>query len=151
MRYLEDLPLHQRFPCGSFTLTRQEIIDFAARFDPQPFHLDEEAAKHSYFGGLVASGVHTQAAAIGLVVRANLDIATVAGGALERARFHVPVRPDRNYTVEAWWQSTRPSARDPSRGVGILAGEAREPGGQMVMEFGITYILARRPMPASGG
>lgn len=150
MRYLEDLPLHHRFACGSFTLSRAEIIDFAARFDPQPFHLDEAAAKHSYFGGLVASGVHTQAAAIGLVVRANLDIATVAGGALERARFHIPVRPDRRYDVEAWWDSLRPSARTPGRGVGVLHGAAREADGRLVMEFGITYILARRPMPASG-
>ena len=145
MRYLEDLTARQRFACGSFTLTRAAIVDFAARFDPQPFHLDEIAARHSYFGGLVASGVHTQAAAIGLVVRATLDVATVAGGALERARFLVAVRPDRAYTVEAWWESLRPSAGNPARGVGLLHGEAREEAGPVVMQFGITYILARRP------
>jgi acyl dehydratase len=145
MRYLEDLVLGERFACGGFTFTRADIVAFAARFDPQPFHLDEAAAKHSYFGGLVASGVHTQAEAVSLVVRATTDIAVVAGGALERARFLVPVRPDRSYEVEAWWHSTRPSGRDHTRGVALLRGEAREAAGPVVMEFGITYILARRP------
>lgn len=128
-----------------FTLTRAEIIAFATRFDPQPFHLDETAAASSYFGTLVASGLHTQAAAIGLVVRRLADLVVVAGGALHEARFLIPVRPDQRFDVSAQWTRTRASARDPSRGVASISISVRDALGQRVAALGITYILARRP------
>jgi acyl dehydratase len=143
--YLEDLRLERDFTCGRFRLTRAEIIEFARRFDPQPFHIDEDAARESYFQGLCASGVHTQAAAIGLMVRAIADVAVVAGGSLDQARFLIPTRPDTDYDVAARWVSARPSARNPARGVASLAGTARRADGVMVMEFGVTYVVARRP------
>jgi acyl dehydratase len=145
LRYLEDLDLGARFPCGHFRLSRAEIVAFAAQFDPQPFHLDEAAARTSYFGGLCASGIHSQAAALGQVIRTLTDIAVVAGGSLDQATFHIPVRPDRRYDVEAWWHEARPSGSNPARGVGVLRGEALEEGGPVAMRFGVTYILQRRP------
>src|SRR5712664_3144501 len=99
--YLEDLPIGQEIACGSFTLDDAEIIDFARRFDPQPWHLDHALARETYFQGLCASGLHSQAAAVGLVVRAIRDVKIVAGGALSEARFLAPVRPGRPYTVTA--------------------------------------------------
>jgi acyl dehydratase len=143
-RYLEDLRLGADIACGSFRFSRAEIIDFAQRFDPQPFHLDEAAAQASYFQGLCASGVHSQAAAIGLMVRALTDVAVVAGGSLDQARFHIPVRPDRRYDVVARWIETRPSARNPTRGVAIIRGSAHDEDGVLAMEFGVTYVVARR-------
>jgi len=145
LRYLEDLEPDRPFDCGGFSFTRGEIIDFATRFDPQPFHLDEEAAQKTYFKGLSASGIHSQAAALGCVVRALQDIAVIAGGSLDRAVFHVPVRPDRRYAVSAWWHEVRPSARNPARGVAALKGVARQEHGAVVMDFGVTYVMARRP------
>ena len=145
LRYLEDLELDAPFDCGGFSFTRDEIIEFATRFDPQPFHLDEDAAQKTYFKGLSASGIHTQAAALGCVVRSLRDIAVVAGGSLEKATFHVPVRPDRRYVVSAWWHEARASARNPARGVAALKGVARQEDGAVVMEFGVTYVMARRP------
>ena len=144
-RHLEDLVLGETFRFGSFALSRAEIVAFASRFDPQPFHLDEAAAAASYFGGLVASGVHTQAQAIGLLVRAIADVAVVAGGALHEARYLLPIRPDVRHDVAGRWTDARPSVRNPARGVARIEGEARDPAGALAMTFGVTYIVARRP------
>lgn len=144
---LDDLPLGAPIACGSFRLSRDEIVAFAEKFDPQPFHLDEAAARASYFRGLCASGLHSQAAAIGLMVRAIADVAVIAGGSLDQATFFAPVRPDTTYTVTARWTASRASARDAGRGVASIAGEARLPDGGLAMRFGVTYIVARRPPP----
>ena len=145
MLYLDDLPLGIDFPCGSFALSRAEIIDFASKYDPQPFHLDDAAAKTSYFEGLCASGLHSQAAAIGLTVRAIQHVAVVAGYALHEARFFVPVRPDIRYGVVARWTEISPAPRVPSRGRAQLTGEAVLDGGQVALRFGVTYVVQRRP------
>ncbi len=104
MQYLDDLAINAPFPCGSFTLTRAEIIAFAQLYDPQPFHLDDQAAEKSYFGRLCASGLHTQGMARRLDVR-------VSGYILHEARFHVPVGPDADDCVRAHWTAIIPSPR----------------------------------------
>jgi acyl dehydratase len=140
---LHDLPLGQEFSCGAFTLTEAEIIAFAMAYDPQPWHLDDAAARLTYFEGLCASGLHSQGAAIGLVVRAIADVAIIAGGSLHEARFFVPVRPNRPYRVSATWVSARPSASNSARGVAAIAIVARDEAGVAVMECGVTYIVGR--------
>ena len=140
---LTDLSLGQEFDCGAFTLTEAEIIAFAAAYDPQPWHLDDAAARQTYFNGLCASGLHSQGAAIGLVVRAIADVAIIAGGSLHEARFFVPVRPNRPYQVSATWVSARPSASNPTRGVASIAIVARDAAGAAVMKCGVTYIVGR--------
>jgi acyl dehydratase len=142
--YLEDLPLGQEIDCGSFTLSATEIIDFARQFDPQPWHLDDVLARETYFQGLCASGVHSQAAAIGLMVRAISGVVIVAGGALNEARFMAPVRPGRCYRVTARWTAARPSVRNPARGVAVIDIAAVDDAGVTVMEAGVTYVVARR-------
>lgn len=144
-RYLEDLVLGEEVPCGEFCLSEPEIVEFARRFDPQPWHLDETLARATYFKGLCASGLHSQAAAIGLVVHAIADLAIVAGGALHEARFLVPVRPERPYSVTARWTLVRRSVRNPARGVADLDIVATDPTGATVMHCGVTYIVATRP------
>jgi acyl dehydratase len=143
--YLEDLPIDEPLDCGAFTLSREEIVAFAHRFDPQPWHLDEALAAASAFGTLVASGLHTQAAAIGLLVRRLADVAVLFGGSLHESRFTVPVRPDVRHAVVARWTHTRPSASKPSQGVARIEGVARNDDGRIAMTFGVTYIVARRP------
>ena len=148
--HLEDLPLGRLIACGSFRFTRAEIVAFARQYDPQPWHLDEDAAKETYFGALCASGVQSQAAAISLLVRALTDVAVVAGGSLNEARFHLPIWPETPYDVTARWVTVRPSASNPQRGVATINGEARDQQGRVAMAFGVTYIVARRPVPLSG-
>ena len=142
--FLEDLPLGHEIVCGDFVLSSAEIIDFAHRFDPQPWHLDDALARETYFAGLCASGLHTQAAAIGLMVRAIAGVAIVAGGALNAAHFRAPVRPDRRYVVTARWTQARPSASNAARGVAVIDIVAADADGAVVMETGVTYIVARR-------
>lgn len=144
-RYLDDLPLGEDLDCGSFRFSRAEIVAFAEAFDPQPWHLDQTLAEASAFGTLVASGVHTQAAAIGLMVRRIADVAVLFGGSLHEATFMVPVLPDTEYRVHAAWTHTRPSASQPGRGVARIEGRATGPEGRIAMRFGVTYIVARRP------
>jgi acyl dehydratase len=143
--YLGDLRLGEPFDCGDFGLARDEIVAFAEKFDPQPWHLDETLAAASAFGTLVASGVHTQAAAIGLMVRAIADVAVLFGGSLHESRFFVPVRPDVRHRVTARWIEARPSASKPTQGVARIVGEAVNADGKTAMTFGVTYIVARRP------
>jgi acyl dehydratase len=144
-RYLEDLPLDAPLDCGSFVLSRDDIVAFAEKFDPQPQHLGEAAAAATAFGALVASGVHSQAAAIGCVVRAMAGVATMFGLALHETRFFVPVRPQVRHDVTARWIEARPSASKPGQGVARIAGVAVNADGQTALTFGITMIVARRP------
>jgi acyl dehydratase len=145
MIYLEDLVLHDPIPCGTFQLSRDEIAAFAAKFDPQPFHLHEEGGRGSHFGTMVASGLHTQGAAIGLMVRRLADLAVIAGRSLNTTRFHRPTLPDETYSVTVRWIETAPSARDPRRGDATIAGTVHDEAGRLIAEFGVTYVLSRRP------
>ncbi len=144
MLTLDTLPLGAWFPCGTFRLTRADIIAFAERYDPQPFHLDDAAAAHSYFGRLCASGLHTQGMAIGLMVRAITNVAVIAGYSLNQARFLEPTWPDTDYTVRAAWTEASPSPSNPARGRATIAIEvARDE--TPVATLGVTYVVARRP------
>ncbi len=150
MRHLDDLKLGEPFACGRFRLTQAEIVDFAGRFDPQPFHLDEAAAAGSHFGRLCASGLHTQAAAIGLMVRAIADVAVVAGYALHSARFFEPVWPEVDYDVTAMWVAVSPSPANPARGRAEIAIEVTR-ASVAAASLGVTYVVARRVAAAAPG
>jgi len=146
MQYLHDLALGAWFPCGTFRLTDADIIAFATQYDPQPFHLDHEAAARSYFGRLCASGLHTQGMAIGLMVRRIADVAVVAGYKLHEARFLVPTWPDTTYTVRARWTAISPSPANPARGRAALELEVTQ-AETAVAQLGVTYVLQTRPAP----
>lgn len=92
--FADDYRVGESFDLGVHVVTAEEIVAFAGRYDPQPYHLSEEAGAASFFGGLVASGWHTGAIWMGLYVRALLDGAQVEGSpGLETLRWHAPVRP----------------------------------------------------------
>lgn len=97
-RYFEDLDVGDSFEVGSHTVTKSEIITFAEQFDPQPFHIDEEAAKNSVFGELVASGLHTLCLSVRLFITqfvngADGGVANMGGFGLDDIRWHQPVTP----------------------------------------------------------
>jgi acyl dehydratase len=145
LRFLHDLALGERFACGSFTLSRAEIIDFAGRYDPQPFHLDDAAAAVSYFGSLCASGLHTQAAAIGLLVPVIADVSVVAGYRLHEARFFIPVRPELTYDVAAVWTAITPAPLHPERGRADITVDVTNAETRQVATVGVTYVVRERP------
>ncbi len=100
IHYLQDFRPGQTFETGSITVTEAMIVDFARRYDPQPFHTDPEAAKGTLFGGLVASGWHTLALTMGLGVRSELKIVNgVVGLGVEAIRWPKPVRPGNTLTA----------------------------------------------------
>lgn len=94
MEYFEDIEVGDTEEFGSYTLTREEILEFAEQFDPQPFHLDEDAAEESPFGGLVASGWHTASLCMRLVVENYLEGTASAGArGVRDLQWLRPVRP----------------------------------------------------------
>ena len=92
--YFEDFELGRVYELGSVDVTEADILEFARRFDPQPFHVDPEAARQSVFGGLIASGWHTGAMWMRLYVDSLLDGAASMGSpGIEELRWLAPVRP----------------------------------------------------------
>ena len=113
-RYFEDFHIGQRFAFGHYEVTKAEIIAFAKEFDPQPHHLDEEAAKHSMLGGLSASGWHICAMTMRIVVDGVFGKAESRGGAgVEDCRWLKPVRPSDVLRVEAEILELTPHPRKP--------------------------------------
>jgi len=118
-RYLEDYAVGQTYDSsGRVRIDEERIKAFAAEFDPQPFHLDEEAARASIFRGLAASGWHTAALTMRMLVESDLRPAGgVLGLGFEELRWPRPVRPDDELRVESEVIEVRPSESRPDRGL----------------------------------
>lgn len=99
-QYFEDIAVGETRSFGERTITRGEIVEFAEQYDPQPFHVDEEAARESVMGGLVASGWHTAAVCMRLLVENVGDRALAGARGLEELRWIEPVRPGDTISVE---------------------------------------------------
>jgi acyl dehydratase len=98
--YFEDLRVGDTESFGSYTVTREEIVEFASQYDPQPFHVDPDAAAESPFGGLVASGWHTSAMTMRLLVDGYLDDAATRGAlGVDELRWLEPVQPGDTLTA----------------------------------------------------
>lgn len=118
MRYLEDMKVGQKSSFGSYRVTREEVIDFARKFDPQPFHLDDEAAAKTHFGRLSASGWHTASMTMAMLVE-NLTKEKQAGlgsPGLDELRWLKPVYPGDTLRVETELTDVRPSRSRPEMG-----------------------------------
>lgn len=144
MRFAEDLEAGTVFPLGRRTLTAEEIIDFAVRWDPQPFHVDVEAARASPFGGLIASGVQTLAVAQRLVYDAFMvDTAVIAGLGVDDVRLVAPVRPGTVITGSAEILGCR--LRGDGRAVVVFATRLVDDTGAALMSQRTTMLVRRRP------
>ncbi len=141
------------FDLGGFSLSREEIVAFAGRYDAQPFHLDEEAGRASVFGGLVASGLHTLSAAVGHMIRSGLLAEVSQGGGAMEVKWPAPVRPEERLLMRIEVVETRASASKPGLGIAMLRYLlTREADGVVVMQVLATHFLRRQPMqPGSDG
>lgn len=118
MRYFEDLQVGDTYRTGSVTVTEAEIIAFARQYDPQPFHTDPAAAPHSVFGRLVASGWHTAALTMRLMVQGDLQLAGGSVGlGVEKIEWPRPVLPGDTLHVVSEVVEKRPSRSKPDRGL----------------------------------
>jgi acyl dehydratase len=115
--YLDDLHVGQRFTSGSYIMEAARIKEFAAEFDPQPFHLDETAAEASIFKGLAASGWHTAAAAMRLLVTGGLPFASGIIGLGGEIAWPRPTRPGDTLHVESEIAEITPSRSKPHQGI----------------------------------
>ncbi len=117
-RYFEDLHIRDAFDeSGTRTVSEQEIVDFAAQYDPQYFHADADAATASRFGGVIASGIQVMAIWRALDHEIAKDIAWICGIAWENVRWHLAVRPGDTLRARARCTEKRLSLKDPSRGI----------------------------------
>ena len=150
-RYLDDLKPGDRFVSGGLTLTEAEIIDFAFRYDPQPFHLDDDAAAKSMFGRLSASGWHTCSMAMGLMVRGFLhEAASLGSPGLEKIKWMRPVYPGDTLTLKQTITESRPMNSRPDVGLTRTLWEMfNQHGDQVLLMDG--YGMFRRREPATPG
>jgi acyl dehydratase len=149
MRYFEDFQPGEVIPVGSYVMAREEIIAFARQFDPQPFHVDDEAARRSIFGGIISSGWHTASVCHRLLVDGLLKVtASMGSPGLDELRWLLPVRPGDEISVRLEVLSTTPSRSKPERGSIKTRMEVRNQKGELVMTEVATMLVSRRS-PAS--
>jgi acyl dehydratase len=146
--YLEDLSVGPTFQSAPRTITADEIKQFAGDYDPQPFHLDEAAAARSVFGGLAASGWHTAAITMRLIVE-SVHLAGGVVGAGGVVAWPRPTRPGDALQVTSTVVDVTPSRSKPDRGIVKIRSETRNQDDEMVQELTATLIVRRRPLPGS--
>jgi acyl dehydratase len=118
MRYLEDFTVGQTFGSGRLRVDKEQIKAFAAEFDPQPFHLDENAARDTVFRGLAASGWHTAALTMRLLVESEIEPAGgIIGAGFDEFRWPRPVRPGDELHIESEVLEVRPSRSRSNQGL----------------------------------
>ena len=140
----DDLQLGDRFTTGTHALDAEQIRTFAAEFDPQPFHLDDEAARGTLFGGLAASGWHTAAITMKLMVGSGLRVQGGNIGAGCDLQWPRPTRPGDVLQVTSEVVELRPSASRPDRGMATLRSETVNQRGEVVQVMVSKLVMPRR-------
>jgi len=142
--YLEDLKAGQRFTSRTHVVDAAQIKTFAREFDPQPFHLDPDAAKDSLFAGLVASGWHTAAITMRLLVESGLPLADGVIGASGELAWPKPTRPGDTLQVESEVLEIKPSQSRPDRGIVTVRILTRNQRNEIVQNLTAKLIVFRR-------
>lgn len=144
-RYLEDYAVGQTFESARTRIDSEQIKRFAAAYDPQPFHLDEAAARDSFFGGLAASGWHTAAVTMKLLVESDfLPAGGMIGAGFDELRWPRPVRPGDELRVASEILEVRPSRSRPERGSIRMRATTLNQNDEPVQVFIGSLIVPRR-------
>jgi acyl dehydratase len=144
--YLEDFMVGQRFTSATHRIDADQIKAFASRFDPQPFHTDEVAAQAGFFHGLAASGWHTAAITMSLLVRSGMPIAGGLIGAGGEIQWPKAVRPGDVLQVESEVLAVTPSRSRPERGMITVKSETRNQNGELVQLLTSKMLVWKRPV-----
>ena len=145
MRYFDDINLGDRMELGTHTFTAADIKAFATQYDPQAFHMDEEAAARSHFGALCASGWHTCCVMMKMVADGVLlDSASMGAPGIDEVRWLKPVRPGDSLTVRGSVLAARASQSKPDRGFVNFLWEVFNERDQKVMTLTCPQMLLRR-------
>jgi len=143
--YLEDFAVGRRFISTTRGLDADQIKAFASQFDPQPFHLDEAAAAESFFHGLAASGWHTAAITMSLLVKSGMPIAGGLIGAGAEIQWPRPVRPGDVLQVESEVLAVTPSRSRPERGMITVKSETKNQHGEVVQVLTSKMLVWKKP------
>jgi acyl dehydratase len=143
--YLEDLAVGQRFTSETYVMAAERIKEFAAEFDPQPFHIDESAANASVFKGLAASGWHTAAVAMRLLVTGGLPFANGLVGLGGEVAWPRPTRPGDILHVESEIVEIKPSRSKPHQGIVTVRGTMFNQHGEAVYVLTAKLLALKRP------
>lgn len=144
-RYFDDFAISEKFTTRGVTLTESMIIDFALTYDPQPFHIDVEAAKASNYGGLIASGFHTLALGFRMVLETGIFRAASMGSpGFDELRWLKPVRPGDTLHTELEVIDKKPSSSKPDRGLARIAYRIKNQKGEDVLTFLSMHLLKRK-------
>jgi acyl dehydratase len=143
--YLEDFSVGQRFTSTTHQIDADQIKAFGERFDPQPFHLDEAAAQASFFRGLAASGWHTAAITMSLLVKSGMPIAGGLIGAGGEIAWPRAVRPGDVLQVESEILAVVPSRSKPERGMITVRSETKNQNGEVVQLLTSRMLVWKRP------
>ena len=142
--HFEDVDIGHLMTAGPYRLTKDEIVNFASRYDPRPFHIDETAAEASIFKGLIAASCHTFAIAQALACQCHPQLAVQAALGIDEMRLPAPVRVG----DQLWFASTliekRPSKSRPGEGIARYHTLLRNDADAVVLEYKITVLLAGR-------
>ena len=145
VHYLEDFEAGQKYATGTVTVEADEITAFAAKFDPQSFHLDPDAAKKTFFGGLAASGWHTASLTMRLLVDGDLKPAGgIIGASFDEFRWPRPVRPGDVLRVESEILEVRASKTRPRQGMIKVRTTTYNQDGEPVQVFVGNLVVPRR-------
>lgn len=148
MIYFEDLEIGKQTIFGDYEVTRDEVIEFATRYDPQPFHLDDEAAAKTHFGRIAASGWHTAAMTMAVIVRAitKQKQAGLGSPGVDELRWLKPVYPGDRITVSGTILEKTPSRSKPDIGSFRTQTVVTNQHGEDVMRFTSIVLIRRRPV-----
>ena len=149
LRYLDDLQVGERFISTTHTLDAPQIKAFASQFDPQPFHLDELAAQGTLFGGLAASGWHTAALTMKLLVGGPLRLINGVIGAGAELSWPKPTRPGDVLHVESEVVEIAPSRSRPTQGIATLRSETLNQRGEVLQKMVAKLVVQRHPSTGS--
>ena len=143
--YFEDFAAGQTYDLGSHTFDRAAIIEFATEFDPQPFHVDEDLAQQSIYGGLIASGWQTCAIYMRLLCDGLLlQVHSMGSPGVDELRWLGPVRPGDTLSAQLKIEEVRASKSKPDRGIVMTAGELRNQAGDLVLTLKSPLMVRRR-------
>lgn len=145
LTHFEDFAVGETYEFGGHPVTAEEIVEFATRYDPQPFHTDPVAAAQTPYGGLIASGWHTTALFMGMFVRAVLlDSASLGSPGVEEIRWTAPVRPGDTLSGRTTITDVQPSSTNPKRGTVFTTNEVFNQDGVLVLTMKARGFFARR-------
>ncbi|SPD75790.1 conserved hypothetical protein [uncultured Desulfobacterium sp.] len=143
--YFEDFVLNQKTTGGEYVVEKDEIMGFARKWDPQPYHIDETKARATVHGGVIASATHTLAISFLLRHQIESDIADIAGLELDQMQFPNAVRPGDRLSVSIEYVDRRESRKSPDRGIVTRVIEVKNQNDATVCRYKDTFLAHKRP------